>query len=76
MKVAIEGKELVIRIEMEETPSTDASGKTLVVASSREQLSEQRHDPRQANHHRPERLHQAVAERARRLAQSRSKHGG
>ena len=35
MKVAIEGKELVIRIEMEETPTPSASGKTLVVASSR-----------------------------------------
>ena len=35
MKVSIEGKELIIRIEMEEQPTPSASGKTLVVASTR-----------------------------------------
>ncbi len=34
MKVSIEGKELVVRMELEE-PTPSASGKTLVVASSR-----------------------------------------
>lgn len=34
MKVTIEGKELVIRIELED-PTPSASGKTLVVASTR-----------------------------------------
>ena len=34
MKVTIEGKELVIRIEMQE-PTPSASGKTLVVATTR-----------------------------------------
>lgn len=35
MKVTIEGKELVIRIPMQTPPQPSASGKTLVVASSR-----------------------------------------
>lgn len=35
MKVTIENNELVIRIEMENPPQPSASGKTLVVASSR-----------------------------------------
>jgi hypothetical protein len=35
LNVKIEGKELVIRIPMNETPQPSASGKTLVVASSR-----------------------------------------
>ncbi len=34
MKVSIEGKELVIRMDLEE-PTPSASGKTLVVASTR-----------------------------------------
>ena len=34
MKVTVEGKELVIRLPMNGTPSPSASGKTLVVASS------------------------------------------
>jgi hypothetical protein len=35
MQVTIEGKELVIRIPMQTPPQPSASGKTLVVASSR-----------------------------------------
>ncbi len=35
MKVSIENNELVIRIPMENPPQPSASGKTLVVASSR-----------------------------------------
>lgn len=35
MKVTIEGKELVIRIPMQIPPQPSATGKTLVVASSR-----------------------------------------
>lgn len=35
MQVTIEGKELVIRIPMQNPPQPSASGKTLVVASSR-----------------------------------------
>ena len=35
MKVSIEGKELVIRMDLEEQPTPSASGKTLVVASTR-----------------------------------------
>lgn len=35
MKVTIEGKDLVIRIPMQSPPQPSASGKTLVVASSR-----------------------------------------
>ncbi|MGA9884439.1 MAG: hypothetical protein WBQ34_12035 [Candidatus Acidiferrales bacterium] len=34
MKVSVEGKELVIRMDLEE-PTPSASGKTLVVASTR-----------------------------------------
>ena len=34
MKVSIEGKELIIRIEMEEQPTPSASGKTMVVCST------------------------------------------
>lgn len=34
MKVSIEGKELIIRMDLEE-PTPSASGKTLVVASTR-----------------------------------------
>jgi hypothetical protein len=34
MKVSVEGRELVIRIEMEDLPKPSASGKTMVVASS------------------------------------------
>ena len=35
MKATIEGKELVIRIPMQTPPQPSASGKTLVVASTR-----------------------------------------
>lgn len=35
MQVTIEGKELVIRIPIQNPPQPSASGKTLVVASSR-----------------------------------------
>ena len=35
MKVEIKGNKLVIEIEMEDPPSPSASGKTMVVASSR-----------------------------------------
>lgn len=38
MKVTIEGKELVIRIPMQNPPQPSASGKTLVVASTRGNL--------------------------------------
>lgn len=38
MKVSIEGKELVIRIPMQSPPQPSASGKTLVVASTRGNL--------------------------------------
>lgn len=35
MKVEIKGKKLVIEIDMEDPPVRSASGKTLVIASSR-----------------------------------------